>query len=206
MTDDQPRPTATDDDKFTLTIEDVGNLYAQEGFPRTVRTLQRYCEHGHLDSRKKETLLGYMYLITSESVERHISQLKQFGATTDVATDRGEPRPTAVDVAAKIEAILEQSTSATDDDQPRPTATEVTRKSPHESQLENENVFLRSQITVKDSQITVLQETVKHIIERDKETNVLMQGFQGLFSKLLGSTRDMSNPDDRSGSAKQSPM
>jgi hypothetical protein len=62
MIDDQPRPTATDDDKFTLTIEDVGNLYAQAGFPRTIRTLQRYCEHGHLDSRKKETLLGYMYL------------------------------------------------------------------------------------------------------------------------------------------------
>jgi hypothetical protein len=150
MTDDQPRPTATDDDKFTLTIEDVGNLYAQAGFPRTVPTLQRYCEHGHLDSRKKETLLGYMYLITSESVERHISQLKQFGATKDVATDRGEPRSTAVDVAAKVESLFEQSISAADDDQPRPTATEVTRKSRYESQLENENVFLRSQITVKD--------------------------------------------------------
>jgi hypothetical protein len=61
MDDDQPRPSATDDDKFILTIEDVGNLYAQAGFPRTIRTLQRYCEHGDLDSRKKETLLGYMY-------------------------------------------------------------------------------------------------------------------------------------------------
>jgi hypothetical protein len=169
------------------------------------RTLQRYCEHGHLDSRKKETLLGYMYLITSESVERHISQLKQFGATKDVATDRGEPRSTAVDVAAKVESLFEQSISAADDDQPRPTATEVTRKSRYESQLENENVFLRSQITVKDSQITVLQETVKHIIERDKETNVLMQGFQGLFSKLLGSTRDISNRDDRSDSSSTAP-
>jgi hypothetical protein len=192
---DQPRPTATDDDKFILTIEEVGNLYAQAGFPRTIRTLQRYCEHGHLDSRKKETLLGYMYLVTSESVERHISQLKQFGATTEVATDRGQPRPAAVDVVAKIEPVSEPRPSATIDDQPRPTATEPIGKSPYESQLESENLFLRSQITVKDSQITVLQETVKHIIERDKETNVLMQGFQGLFSKLLGSTRDMGNTD-----------
>lgn len=197
MNDDQPRPTATDDDKFMLTIEDVGNLYAQAGCPRTIRTLQRYCEHGHLDSRKKETLLGYIYLITSESVERHISQLKQFGATTDVATDRGEPRLAAVDVAPKVKDVSEQRSSATSDDQPRSTATETTGKSPYEFQLENENSFLRSQITVKDSQITVLQETVKHIIERDKETNVLMQGFQGLFSKLLGSTRDVGNPEDR---------
>jgi hypothetical protein len=42
--------------------------------------------------------------------------------------------------------------------------------------LKKEQLFLRSQITVKDSQISVLQETVKHIIERDKEANVLMQG------------------------------
>jgi hypothetical protein len=176
MSDDQPRPTATDDDKFILTIEHVGNLYAQAGFPRTIRTLQRYCEHGHLDSRKKETLLGYMYLVTSESVERHISQLRQFGATTEVATDRGEPRLAAVDVAAKVEAVSKPRPSATSDDQPRPTATEPIDKSPYDTQLKNENSFLRSQITVKDSQIMVLQETVKHIIERDKETNVLMQG------------------------------
>ena len=201
MSDDQPRPTATDDDKFILTIEEVGNLYAQAGFPRTIRTLQRYCENEDLVSRKKQTLLGYMYLVTSESVERHISQLRQFGATTEVATDRGEPRLAAVDVAAKVEAVSEPRPSATSDDQPRPTATEPIGKSPYDTQLENENSFLRSQITVKDSQIMVLQETVKHIIERDKETNVLMQGFQGLFSKLLGSTRDMSNPDDRASSS-----
>lgn len=179
----------------------MGNLYAQAGFPRTIRTLQRYCEHGHLDSRKKETLLGYMYLVTSESVERHISQLRQFGATTEVATDRGEPRLAAVDVAAKVEAVAQPRPSATSDDQPRPTATEPIGKSPYDTQLENENSFLRSQITVKDSQITVLQETVKHIIERDKETNVLMQRFQGLFSKLLGATRDMNTADDRPDSS-----
>jgi hypothetical protein len=202
MNDEQPRPTATDDDKFTLTIEDVGNLYAQGGFPRTIRTLQRYCEHGHLDAREKETLLGYMYLVTPESVERHITQLRQFGATTEVATDRGKPRPTAVDVAAKIETVLDHRPSATVDDQARPTATKPARKSPYESQLENENSFLRSQITVKDLQITVLQETVKHIIERDKETNVLMQGFQGLFfPNFLGSNRENSDSNHRPDSA-----
>jgi hypothetical protein len=138
-------------------------------------------------------LLGYMYLVTPESVERHLSQLKQFGATTGVAVDRGEPRLATVDVAEKGDPVSVQRPSATVDDRPRPAATETPSKSPYESQLENENSFLRSQITVKDSQIMVLQETVKHIIERDKETNVLMQGFQGLFSKLLGSTREAGN-------------
>ena len=47
-------PLATD---YTLTIEEVANLYAKAGHPRTTRSLQRYCAKGHLDSQKKETVL-----------------------------------------------------------------------------------------------------------------------------------------------------
>jgi hypothetical protein len=178
MSDDQPRPTATDDDKFILTIEDVGNLYAQAGFDRTIRTLQRYCERGHLDSRKKETLLGYMYLITSESVERHISQLRQFGATTEVAADRGAPRLAAVDVAPKVGIVSEQRPSATDDDQPRPTATVRPVDDRYIISLERENIFLREQVVVKDTQIGAL-------LERDKETNTLIHRLQAMLAPLL---------------------
>jgi len=183
VSDAQPRPTATDDDKFTLTIEDVGDLYAQAGFPRTIRTLQRYCERGHLDSRKKETLLGYMYLITSESVERHISQLRQFGATTEVAADRGEPRLAAVAVARKISGATEQRPSATDGDQPRSTATVRPLDDRYIISLERENVFLREQVVVKDTQIGAL-------LERDKETNTLIHRLQAMLAPLLTAPSD----------------
>src|SRR5450756_119864 len=104
MNDDTPRPVATNDDKHTLKIEQVADLYAAAGHARTVRTLQRYCKSGHLDCFKVPTLLGDEYRVTPESVERHLEQITEISATTLVATDRGESRPVAtVDAAPALE-------------------------------------------------------------------------------------------------------
>ena len=46
--------------------------------------------------------------------------------------------------------------------------------------IENENVFLRQQIGVKDEQI-------KDLTERARETNHLIAGLQRMLSPLLGS-------------------
>ena len=77
MDNDTSRPTATDDDKHRLTIEKVADLYSTAGHARTIRTLQRYCVSGHLDCLKAPTKLGDMYLVTPESVSRHIAELKR---------------------------------------------------------------------------------------------------------------------------------
>jgi len=85
---DMPRPVATNDDSdFALTIEDVARRYEQAGHSRTIRTLQRYCKSGHLDALKKPTLLGDMYLVTLQSVERHLAQIEEMERTTVVATE-----------------------------------------------------------------------------------------------------------------------
>ncbi len=53
---DMSRPGATAlDTDYTLTIEEVADRYAKAGHPRTIRSLQRYCAKGHLDSQTKET-------------------------------------------------------------------------------------------------------------------------------------------------------
>ena len=49
-------------------------------------------------------------------------------------------------------------------------------------QLESENAFLKTQITTKDTQITAL-------LERDHETNALIQGLQRMLGPLLSSPR-----------------
>src|SRR5664280_1854749 len=100
MSDGTPRPVATNDDKHTLTIEQVSDRYASAGHARTVRTLQRYCKSGHLDCFKVPTLLGDEYRVTPESVERHLEQIKEISAATVVATDRDQPRPVATADAA----------------------------------------------------------------------------------------------------------
>src|SRR5262245_62063013 len=99
---DAPRPAATSgDNDFTLAIEEVAERYAKAGHPRTIRTLQRYCVNGHLDAQKIATTLGDKYLVTPQSVARHIAQIEELRPLDTVATDRDQPRLTATDVAAK---------------------------------------------------------------------------------------------------------
>jgi hypothetical protein len=58
--------------------------------------LQRYCVGGHLDCLKQPTKLGDKYVVTPESVDRHLAQLDEFAATQD-ATSRGQPQLVATD-------------------------------------------------------------------------------------------------------------
>jgi hypothetical protein len=163
MTDDTPRPVATDDDKHTLTIEQVADRYANAGHARTVRTLQRYCKSGHLDCFKVPTLLGDEYRVTPESVERHLEQIREISAATLVATDRGSPRPVATADAASILQVEAPMATATQSDTPRPVATDDDT-SRYVAHLENENEFLRGQISVKDTQIETSNGPVAEVV------------------------------------------
>ncbi len=176
---DQPRPVATSPDQYSLTIEEAATRYEYAGHPRTIRSIQRYCAKGHLDCLRQETTFGEKFMITPESVARHIAQIDELASVTR----RDEPRPDATTVAAPTMAIAEQQPAATQDDLPRQDA--PSRAAPVEpevdnryvQQLERENGFLREQISVKDAQITELG-------VRARETNVLIKGLQELFLAL----------------------
>src|SRR5580700_1610082 len=93
MTDDEPRQAATTpDSEFTLTIDEAALLYERAGLPRTPRSIQRYCEKGHLDSRRIETVYGEKYLITPASVMKHIAYIEE---VRQVATGRDKTRHAA---------------------------------------------------------------------------------------------------------------
>ena len=68
----------------------------------------------------------------------------------------------------------------------RPVATDDSDSSRHVAQLEKDierlsedKSFLRQQIATKDEQIAAL-------LERDRETNILVRGLQQMLSPLLG--------------------
>src|SRR5712691_3000984 len=90
MSDDQPRhAAATSDTEYSLSIEDAAALYERAGLPRTLRTIQRYCAKGHLDSHRIETAYGEKYLITPASVLKHIAYIEEVRQAT---AGRDEPR------------------------------------------------------------------------------------------------------------------
>lgn len=192
MTDDQSRQATTSPDQYTLTIEDAAVRYEHAGHPRTSRTIQRYCAKGHLDSLRQETPFGEKYLITPESVARHIAQIEELAS----ATSRGLPRQAATDVAPQESQQIKTDNAPTGPDVSRQVAAIEAESSRYVARLEGEVDFLRGQITTKDAQI-------KELTERSRETNVLIGGLQRLLAPLLGSpdphSPSNSNHNDQSG-------
>jgi hypothetical protein len=172
MTADTLRQAPASRDEHSLTIADVAARYEAAGFPRTIRTLQRYCAKGHLDSVRQETPFGDQFLITPASVTRHISQIAEFAASVR----HDEPRPAAAHIVAQSLASSEDIKTTTAGDTPRAAAADDR----YVERLEGEVDFLRGQITTKDLQI-------RELTERSRETNVLIGGLQRLLAPLLGS-------------------
>src|SRR5258708_7312695 len=145
---DRPRLAPTGpDSEHSLSIEEVGDLYAQAGLARDLRTIQRYCRRGRLDARLVEFPFGEKYLITPTSVERHIAFLKELRLA---AADRGEPGPAAASHAKEIPQPSEERPAATGTDQPRLTAADEALVSRHVVALEGQNDFFRGRTAAKN--------------------------------------------------------
>jgi hypothetical protein len=185
MTDDTSRPVATrPDSDFTLSIDEALERYGRAGLPRTPRSIQRYCAKGHLDCRLIETSFGEKYLISPESIDKHIAyieEVRQAATIPDLsrhaATSRDTSRQVAPDVSSEKSHEGPRQEATTGGDQSRHVAT------PYVQRLESENEFLRGQIGVKDEQI-------KDLTERARETNHLIAGLQKMLTPLLGRPED----------------
>ena len=173
---DTPRPAATGGDlHYTLSIEEVSELYAKAGHPRTIRTLQRYCVSGHLEAQKVATTLGDKYLVTHQSVARHIEQIRELSALDNVATGHDQPRLVATSVAEQ----QSHDTQPIPGDSARQTATGETGVSRYVEQLEKridekDDVIglLKGQLVAKDDQISELS-------TRYRETHSLLGAHHG---------------------------
>src|SRR5580704_12741908 len=86
----QPRPAiAVDESKYVLSIDDAIERYKAAGIPRIRRTVQRYCSNGTLDAHRFAIPYGEKYLITPESLDRHIQYVLEARSAT---ADHGQPR------------------------------------------------------------------------------------------------------------------
>ena len=186
---DRSRPAATtgDDNDFTLSIEEVSERYARAGHPRTIRTLQRYCVSGHLDARKVATSLGDKYLVTPQSVARHISQIVEMLPLDTVATDRDRPRPVATSISAQEPPTTAATPIATGYDEQRQGTTIAPDNSRYVARLEHDLERAEKEIDTKNEQI-------KDLLERDKETNYLVRGLQNMIAPFLGAGRQEQPP------------
>src|SRR6516162_5044114 len=125
---DLSRQDATDNDTdFSLSLEEAAERYERAGHPRTLRSLQRYCAGGRLDARKIATTTGDKYLVTPQSVARHIAQIVELSQLDAVATGRDSSRPVATTTALEESAMATapENGSHTEPDIARQTTTEA---------------------------------------------------------------------------------
>jgi hypothetical protein len=127
------------------------------------------------------TTTGDKYLVTPQSVARHIAQLDELRALASVASHRDMSRPVATGGGASGNAQVdsESATAATADTD---VSRYVVRLEREVEQARDERDFLREQIDRKDK-------TIDALIERDRETNFLVRGLQEMLTPLLGSAR-----------------
>ncbi len=174
MNDDLSRPAATTpDSEYTLTIDEASERYDYARHPRTPRGIQRYCAKGHLDCRRMETSFGDKYLITPASVAKHIAYIEE---VRPIATGPDVPRQVATTVARMERHQKPTKEPDTSPDLSRQVAAYVKR-------VEGENEFLRVQIGVKDK-------TIEALLERDRETNILVGQLQKMLTPLLARASD----------------
>jgi hypothetical protein len=76
-----PPSSRQDTHSQRLTIDEAVQIFAAAGVPRSHRTVSRYCEQKILNALLMDTENGQMYVISRESVERRIKEIKQFLTT-----------------------------------------------------------------------------------------------------------------------------
>jgi hypothetical protein len=73
----EPDRTEPDMSGYTLTVEEVAELFAEAGVPRNPRSIRRFCQNDELDCMTIETPTSARYLVRKTSVEKLIKQKQQ---------------------------------------------------------------------------------------------------------------------------------
>ena len=152
------------DVQFTMTVEQAVQRFAELGHPRNPRSVRRFCQLGKVSCRKVRTSsFTEMYMIDPASVDRYVQELNETIALTGQdMTGHDRPSP--------------------DDGQHRqPLQSEIATPSRYVTQLEEDVKFLHGQIIVKDEQLKTRDSQITSMIERDRETNILIRGLQSLL-------------------------
>src|ERR687884_2189130 len=86
-------PVDYDKARHPLTIADAVELFAQLGTPRSKRSVQRFCEQGHLDCVRIKGPRGDQFFINRESVVRYAEELRQIDAIASLGDDARHDAP-----------------------------------------------------------------------------------------------------------------
>ena len=88
-------PSDHDTARHSFTIAQAQELFVELGVPRSKRSVQRFCEQGHLDCVRIKGARGDQFFINRESVERYAEELRQIEAVAAIGVEARHVRAAA---------------------------------------------------------------------------------------------------------------
>lgn len=179
-----------------VTVAEAAQICEDLGLSRDIKTIRRWAQRSHSRPENAEVLVheqdtptGFRYLIERESLERKVAQELAFEANRADADmpGQGHAGPDTLGVPNKRETAI--SPARTGPDTLGEDETEVRKLSV--STVSDD--FLKEQIAQKDGQIAQLNsqlerrdEQIMTMLERDRETNILIHTLQETLSQSMG--------------------
>ncbi len=151
-------------------IETTCDILREEGVTRTIRTIQRMCKRGDLEARLVPTENGTRYLVERGSIHEFVERHNQMMPS---GPGRGEMESN-ISVGQSVQSTSTQSQP--NDNHDRSHMQEII------GIKDDQITFLKSQLDIANKQIEMKDEQINTMLERDHETNVLIQNLQRLMA------------------------
>src|SRR3954470_16857064 len=153
-------PVDYDKARHPLTIADAVELFAQLGTPRSKRSVQRFCEQGHLDCVRIRGPRGDQFFINRESVVRYAEELRQIEAIAMLGDEarHDAPQHATARNSAPVRDMTVEAIAPTP--QQKPEEADAVRR------LRDENLNLRIDNRAKELAISELNRRLND--DRDK--------------------------------------
>ncbi|MEM6931968.1 MAG: hypothetical protein AAF526_00095 [Pseudomonadota bacterium] len=189
-----------------VTVAEAAQICEDLGLSRDIKTIRRWAQRSHSRPENAEVVVheqdtptGFRYLIERESLERKVAQELAFEANRAEADTSGQGHA-GPDVSG-VQNHEETSVSSAGIDPDTPTPVRPDPETPAENETEVRKLyvssvsddFLKEQIAQKDGQIAQLNsqlerrdEQIMTMLERDRETNILIHTLQKTLSQSMG--------------------
>lgn len=172
-----------------FTVQDAVAYCYSKGLSRTPKTIRKWAMRSHMlepgagdvVARSQDTENGFRWLIERASLDVKIAQELEFESrkTETFLPNLLEP------VETGAEATVEVLPTETSDEQVGTGAhpSDAVHTVPHPDT--GYVAFLEKQLERAHQQIDVKDRQIDALLERDRETNILIQGLQGGLTRLL---------------------
>jgi hypothetical protein len=191
-----------------LTVQEAVAYCMTNGLPRTPKTVRKWAQRsieaapgtGDVVVQRQDTENGFRWLISRESLDVKIEQEKEFGERTDEPNDGAHPSEPVrtgahlfeqVATGANRFAQVPISNEATEPVQTRentskPVRTNENPKAESGTEFDRREIveLLRNQLERAEKQLDVKDRQIEALLERDRETNVLIQGLQTSLTRV----------------------